>query len=150
MISHFNSGQSGSYVILISLLTNYADHLFTCLSVVHIPYEVKYMFRYVFIIALVSMQCCPGSRCYRMRTLFLFLFFCFRHLFIQPFSQLELNEYLPSFKLWEYDEAWNSVSAQAACIKSCQLRFSVIIMYSCLLLCSLWFTYMDDFHKVKR
>ena len=46
MISHFNSGQSGSYVILIfiSLLSNYADHLFTCLSV-HIPYEVKYMFR---------------------------------------------------------------------------------------------------------
>ena len=96
MISHFNSGQSGSYVILISLLTNYADHLFTCLSVVHIPYDVKYMFRYFFIIALVSMQCCPGSRCYRMRTLFLFLFFCFRHLFINSTIQSTWVKWIPT------------------------------------------------------
>lgn len=92
-----------------------------------------------FIIALVIMQCCPGSRCYRMRILY-FYFFSFVldiYLLIQPFSQLELNEYLPSFKLWGYNEAWDSVSAQAACVKSCQRRFSVIIMYSCLLLCSL-------------
>lgn len=104
-----------------------------------------------FIIALVSMQCCPGSRRYRMRTLFLFLFFCFRHLFINSTIQSTWVKWIPTkfqaLGIWWSMEFCICLSSM---YKSCQLRFSVIIMYSCLLLCSLLFSYMDDFHKVKR